>query len=165
MHPEAFEFVRRFADGKTFGSVVEIGSRDINGSVKPLFDTPDYWGVDLYPGVGVDEVADATDWVAEPPADCIVCCEVLEHAPDIGAILRNIARSLNPGGCFVMTCATHPRAPHSSHDGGHVRPTEHYANVDPAEFQQTVEGLGIFIELMEVHPDRGDLYAVARLKS
>jgi len=162
VHPEAYDFVRRVAHGRYFNSVIEIGSRNINGSVRSLISTDDYWGIDLYAGPGVDEVADATEWIADPPVHCVICCEVLEHAPDIDAILHSVSASLVPVGVFIMTCATDPRMPHSTHDGGTPRPDEHYQNVDPAEFQRMAEVHDLEVTAMEVHQDRGDLYVIAR---
>lgn len=162
MHPEAHAFVGRVAAANQYGAVVEIGSRDINGSVRAWFDTPSYWGIDLFPGPSVDEVADAVRWRPATRVDCVVCCEVLEHAPDVEAIVVCASESLRVGGQFIMTCATDPRGPHSAHDGLELRPGEHYGNVAPEEFSRMCRDSGMEIEALEVHVERGDLYAVAR---
>jgi len=162
MHREAFDFVSRVVYGKLYASVIEIGSRDINGSVRPLFVVEHYHGIDLYPGRGVDEVADAMTWRPAAPVDCVVCCEVLEHAPDAPGILLTVSRCLQPNGTFIMTCATDPRAPHSARDGGIVRSGEYYGNISPTGFVAMTAAVGLEVELIEVHGDRGDLYAVAR---
>lgn len=165
MHAEAMEFVSRTLIGKKFSNVVEIGSRNINGSVRGLFSGKageSYWGIDLYDGPDVDEVADAVDWRPEGKVDCVICCEVLEHAPDVNGILKMVSESLSAGGWFIMTCAGPGRKPHSSIDGGPVRPHEHYANVAPAGFQELCEINGLYIDQIEHHEGRGDLYAVAQ---
>ena len=163
MHPEAYGYVERFAEGRHFEQVVEFGSKDVNGSVEMLFDCDSYYGIDLAPGRGVDEVADAATWrSATGPVDCIVCCEVLEHSPVWIDIVRNAARNLWPGGCFVMTCATDQREPHSAVDGGPLRQGEYYGNVDPKQFCMEASLAGIVLKHLEVDVPRGDLRAWGR---
>jgi hypothetical protein len=58
MHEAVTEWVARHAD--TFGKVLEFGSRNINGSVRPLFPyASEFVGVDLVDGPDVDVVGDA----------------------------------------------------------------------------------------------------------
>lgn len=62
-------------------AVVEVGSLDINGSVRPLLrGVGHHHGLDLVAGPGVDEVADASTWVPPRAYDLAVSAEVLEHA-------------------------------------------------------------------------------------
>ena len=58
-------------------AVLEIGSYDVNGSIRSLFDTEHYVGVDLVAGPGVDVVADGQS-VDYPDAtfDVVLSCEV-----------------------------------------------------------------------------------------
>lgn len=162
MHREAYQYVYERVRGMNFGSVVEFGSLDINGSVRGLFDADHYHGIDLQRGPGVDEVADAVTWRAENPVDAIVCCEVLEHAPDVSGVIESASANLKRGGLFFMTCATDPRAPHSAVDGGKIREGEHYENVDTVEFTSLLSLHGFMLIHMAVHTDRGDLYALAK---
>jgi hypothetical protein len=69
---------------------------------------------------------------------------------------------LAPGGRLVVTAAAPPRAPHSAVDGGPLRPGEHYRNVDPDALGAWLRGVGFVCETLEAHPDRGDVYALAR---
>ena len=86
MHPEARAFVAGVARRAGARWVVELGARDLNGTVRDLFPSArGYTGVDLVAGPGVDVVADAADWrPREPAPDLVVCCEVLEHTPARG---------------------------------------------------------------------------------
>lgn len=160
MHVEAFEHVARWAAGKRFGRVLEIGSLNINGTVRTLIDANSYMGIDLQPGLDVDEVIDAVDFrlPLDDRADAVVCCEVLEHAPDVEGVVASIAENLVTGGLFIITCATDLRAPHSGVDGGPLRDGEHYANVDPHLLAKTLGHYDLLIEDLEVAPQRGDLY-------
>ena len=67
---------------------------------------------------------------SDPPPDCIVCCEVLEHIGDPSALLAHLWRVIQPGGCLIVTCAGPGRLPHSGIDGGPLRSGEPYENVD-----------------------------------
>lgn len=163
MHAQVLTwFARQLADSGPIGrrpSVLEVGSLDINGSVRPLLTSAEhYHGLDLVPGPGVDEVADAARW--EPPRryDVVACAEVLEHAPAWRRIMAMMWSAVAPGGVMLMTCATDPRPPHSAVDGWDVRDGEHYANVVPQEVLGLVRDWGATAWSMQVALDRGDLY-------
>jgi hypothetical protein len=144
------------------GCVLEVGSLDINGSIRSLFGAADrYHGLDVVAGPGVDEVADAAAWTPPERYDVVACAEVLEHAPAWRAILDVMWSATTPGGTLLMSCATDPRAPHSAVDGQAVRPGEHYANVAPADVRAVVERWRPAEWSIEVAAHRGDLYLAA----
>lgn len=164
MHTQAFFFARRvLADLHVTGHVVEIGSRNINGSVRPLFaDAASYTGIDVQDGPGVDLVADGATFVPREAPDLVVCMETLEHTDQADAIVRNAAAMLKkPDGRLLVTCATIPREPHSAHDGGPLKEGEFYRNVPLGELVSWVEQAGLRVLEREVYMDRGDLYLVA----
>lgn len=133
MHPEAFEYVAHAVEELgPFDRTVEFGSLDINGTVRSLFEGS-YLGIDVQEGPGVDLVADATQWSADTPVDCVVCCEVFEHLEAWPALVRSAAQCLRQGGTLIVTCAGPGRDPHSAVDGNALRPDEHYANIEPSE--------------------------------
>jgi hypothetical protein len=142
-----------------FDSVLELGGRDVNGSVRPYFNGARYVSVDIAPGPGVDVVADATTYRPDERYDAVVCCETLEHAEDADGFVATAWGSLKPGGLFLITAACPPRAPHSAVDGGPLRPGEFYRNVDPALMGSWLVGWKDVD--IEVHEDRGDIYGVA----
>lgn len=158
MHEAARSYVARVVAGQPFPAVVEVGGRWINGGVKDLIDHKSYISLDLHEGAGVDVVADVRDWVLPGPlVDLVVCCEVIEHSEDPAAVVAACIALLAPGGRLVLTCAGPDRAPHSGLDGGPVRDGEYYANIEPDELAQWLDGLADVD--VEYHPDRGDLYA------
>lgn len=128
MHPGAFEFVSRYATSEPV-SVVEVGSRDINGSIKSHFPAAVYTGIDLYPGPSVDVVCDALGYAPAEPVDLVLICEVIEHCRYWTALLNRAYLWLKPGGKIIVTCAGPGRDPHSAIDGGDLRSDEYYANV------------------------------------
>ena len=146
MHPAALQFVTaaHHTHGP-FARVVEVGSRDINGSVRHVFeDATSYVGIDLADGPGVDLVADARDVEPEYPVDCVVCCEVLEHDAGWEDTVVHVARWLRPGGYLIVTCAGPGRRPHSAIDGGWVlHPGEHYGNVPAPVLRDAMRDAGL----------------------
>jgi hypothetical protein len=144
--------------------VVELGARSVNGSIRDLLPADcAYTGVDLAAGDNVDVVADAAQWRPETPVDLVICSETLEHAVDPLAIVDNAARMLAPGGALIVTTATPPRAPHSGHDGGDLRPGEHYANIYPGDLGRWLAGRFPRVQI-RTDLQLGDLYALARLE-
>jgi SAM-dependent methyltransferase len=119
MHPDQLDFVGRvkavFPAHFRGVRVLEIGSLDINGSIRALFEGCDYTGVDVAPGPGVDRVCHGED-LDDPPAsfDTVISCEVMEHNPRWQDTFRNMVRLCRPGGLVVMTCATRGRAEHGT---------------------------------------------------
>lgn len=158
MHDAAHEYVaRQVATHGPFLRVVEIGSRDINGSIRSLFaETSVYVGLDLYPGPGVDWVGDARDYGDGQTAfvDCVVCCEVLEHSPTWPGLMRHAASWLAIGGILIVTCAAPGRRDHSAIDGGRLQPGEHYQNVPAIRVADVLTGAGLdVVEAIEVNRD------------
>lgn len=143
-------------------SVLEFGSRDVNGTARGLFTKARYTGVDIEPGPGVDVVCDAADWPevhGDDGFDIVLCTEVLEHSPRWQEIIGAAFYALRNGGRFFVTCATDPREPHSASDGGPLQPGEYYENVGPLEAKQVAERVGFFVPNLTRRP-RGDLYMI-----
>lgn len=145
MHAAALAFLAAHLP-RTTTSVLEFGSRNINGSARTIT-PPDcyYVGVDIEKGFGVDIVANAaTVTVGGRPFDIVICAEVFEHTDDetCAEICFNALTHLTPDGMFVATMAGLGRTPHSAADGGPVRPGEFYRNVDRALLESWLTGAG-----------------------
>jgi hypothetical protein len=167
MHQKAFEFVagclQRLPPRK---SVLEFGGRNVNGSVRVLFDGGvSYTSIDLVAGSGVDAVGDAVTYVPTSTPDTVICTEVLEHSPMWPLIVQHAGTVLGEEGVLILTRATYPRAPHSSADGHVLYPHEHeyYHNIDPMELGAVVEGAGFKEWDLEVEELVGDLRLLARM--
>jgi len=118
-HPEQFQFVsgvREFLpEYFTAKSVLEIGSLDINGSVRGFFTDCHYVGLDVGAGKSVDVVCPGQDFGEKAGGfDVVISCECLEHNPQWGETWLNMLRLMNPGGLMVMTCATAGRRQHGT---------------------------------------------------
>jgi hypothetical protein len=134
VHLAAYDYIAtQAAEYGPFRNVVEIGARDINGSIRGCFHGAAYVSVDIAEGPGVDHVCDGAVFKPEVAPDCVVCTEVLEHAPNAREIVENMIDMATPGGYVFITCAGPGRHPHSAIDGNALQAHEHYANVSVEE--------------------------------
>ena len=149
MHGKADKYVERYRSTGTM-SVIEIGSRNINGSIRKHFPNAKWHGIDLRKGPAVDEVADATKWKPSGLCDMVICCEVLEHAEEWETLIRNACSWLRPGGRIIVTCAGPGRRHHSGIDGRLLHENEYYHNVSPVPLLEVLEESGITVDSLEL---------------
>lgn len=88
-------------------TLFDLGSMDINGSYRPLFDWPDwnYVGVDMEPGPGVDLVLDKPyKWgaVKSSSVDVLISGQAFEHIEYIWITMVEISRVLKPEGICCL---------------------------------------------------------------
>jgi SAM-dependent methyltransferase len=162
VHDEAHAWVQRYST-KDEVEVLDLGGRDINGSVRSLFpNATRYFVVDILPGPGVDAVADASTWEPDQLYDIVVACEVFEHTAVWPGICRTAYKALEPGGWFIVTMAGPGRPPHSMHDGlFRLLPGEHYANVPGRELDRVLRECGFVNVVVDCQPSPADTRAVA----
>lgn len=165
MHAEAYEFMSR---SRSFRSVLEIGSRNVNGEIRSLHPGVDYLGIDATPGPGVDipteysdaKTLDVSLFAWHKPFDEVLCCETYEHASNWREITANVFKLLRSGGIFRGTAASLGRPRHGMM-GTHVVPEgEHYENICPKELRSILEKCG-FVEIHIENP-RCDVYWACR---
>lgn len=105
MHASVMEWVAETVRRRRLvrRSVLDVGSCDVNGSVRGLFRGP-YVGLDfrLGPLVDVQGDASALPFSAET-FDVVVFTEVLEHARQPFDAVDEIRRVLRPGGVLLLT--------------------------------------------------------------
>jgi predicted methyltransferase len=142
VHPEALAWVRTHATDKK-ATVLDIGGRNINGTARDVFPNADYTTLDIRSGAGVDIVADASTWTPDKAYDVVVCTEVFEHTSVWRDICSTAFAALKPGGTFIATMAGPGRPEHSAVDGEwRLLDGEHYANIEPDDLKEALEGLG-----------------------
>lgn len=141
MHAEARRFISHFKTASPI-SVIEIGSRNVNGTIRDLFPNASWIGLDRSPGPCVDVVIDAEQYSPAERVDVVICCEVLEHANNWRAVIQRASSWLKPDGIFIMTCAGSGRKPHSAVDGGALRPDEYYRNLPFDEISAAMGAAG-----------------------
>lgn len=144
--------------------VLDLGGRDINGSIRALLPGARWTGCDVEPGPGVDVVHDATlPWPdGWPRYDLVVCTEVLEHVEDWPKLLGCARQALEPDGpeTLFVTCASDGRPAHGASGGPLPLPGEWYRNVQPVRLRETLGGLFQHVTV-EYQPHPGDAYAWA----
>jgi SAM-dependent methyltransferase len=104
-------FINESTRGEFEGKrVLEVGSRYVNGSVRPFIEKHllprEYLGVDLEPGKFVDLVLPAERLVEHfgcESFDVVVATELLEHVQDWRKVVRNMKAVLRKGGLMYIT--------------------------------------------------------------
>ena len=125
MHPQARDFtlfVKRILNRSFINKrVLDVGSGDINGNNRFLFDECEYDGNDVIDAPNVTIISKTKDLTFQDNTfDTIVSTECFEHDPEYIASLIKIYNMLKPDGLFCFTCASTGRAEH-----GTLRTTPH----------------------------------------
>ena len=152
MHEAVVSYVARHIPPAVM-SVLEFGSRNLNGSVRFMLPVPTYVGVDLYEGPDVDIVGNAATVDLGQQFDLVACTELFEHADDdtCAAIIANAHRHLVEGGTFIATMAGIGRAPHSAIEAvPNLQPGEFYRNVDRDLLASWLTAAGFIVEDINV---------------
>lgn len=142
MHLTPRAYVQQLSRSWPGGRVLEIGSRDVNGSVRSLFQRRPptiYHGIDIVDGPGVDQVVHGAQFKADEPFDLVLCLEVFEHTHEWPLLIDAAWRALPSGGLFLFTCAGPARAPHGA-AGGLLTPGEWYRNLEIEQLHRALQG-------------------------
>lgn len=95
--------------------VLDVGSGDVNGNNRFLFDNCEYHGNDVIQARNVTIVSRTKDLpFSEGVFDTIISTECFEHDPEYVASLAKIYKMLKPGGLFCFTCASTGRPEHGT---------------------------------------------------
>jgi len=121
------------------GPILEVGSLDINGTLRDLFPQEGYVGLDMRDGLGVDLVADILARLQKKSDplwgkfNTAVIFETLEHTTDPAEVLVRMWRALRPGGLFIGSwCMAFPI---------HSCPGD-YWRITPDGFRHVLEAAG-----------------------
>lgn len=89
--------------------VLEVGARDVNGSIRPYVEglkPRHYTGVDIEAGKGVDQVCDAVDLIerfGESMFHLVITTEMMEHVEDWKTVIHNLKGVLRSNGVLFLT--------------------------------------------------------------
>lgn len=114
------ENVRKFViehKGRITGSVLEVGSFNVNGALRD--NLPITVGIDMRDGPGVDIVVSAYYLVAqfgEASFDCVVSADALEHIEDWKTAMEQMWLVLKPNGVLLLTMANLDKGRHAYPD-------------------------------------------------
>ena len=145
MHPEIDVFIKtvmtNHPDYFNNKRVLEVGSQNINGSVRAHFVKCDYVGIDLGEAPGVDVVMNASEMTYTEEFDVMISSEMLEHCEHWEKALINMYNSLKNEGMFILTCAGPNRQEHgtNNHTPQDSKFTlTHYRNISVEDFESTL---------------------------
>lgn len=84
--------------------VLDVGSLDVNGSLRPIFENCHYTGLDMCPGKNVDVVANAHQLpFGNDFFDVVLSSSNFEHDEMFWLTFREMCRVVKPGG-LVYIC-------------------------------------------------------------
>jgi len=141
-HPEYFIGTR----------VLDIGSLDINGNNRYLFDNCDYTGIDIGQGPNVDVVCSGHLYQSEDKFDVVISTECFEHDKFYAETLRNAYSLLKKGGLLLFSCAAPGRPEHgttrtSPKDSPFT--TDYYKNLRQEDIEKVfcVDGIDTMLDI------------------
>lgn len=132
MNEYAMRFVESHKD-KLGGKVLEVGSFNVNGSVREIINVS--VGIDMRKGRGVDLVCKAEDLLDHFPEnhfDSVVSTDALEHIENWRGALLAVSKVVKPGGWWVWTMA-------HKNKGKHDYPSD-YWRFDADQLKQVFPG-------------------------
>jgi len=154
MHQQAKDFtlfvkniLHYFFIGKR---VLDVGSGDINGNNRFLFENCEYNGNDVIKANNVTIVSKTKDLPFENNTfDAIISTECFEHDPEYKESLIKIYNMLKPDGLFCFTCASTGRPEHGTRRS---QPTCSYGTIGNLEDMSDYYKNLTEIDLNEVLP-------------
>ena len=120
--------------------VLEVGSLDINGSIRHFFRDCNYTGIDVGPGPGVDLVCPGEKFFEESNSyDVVASTECFEHTMEWPNIFLNMVRLVRSGGLVFFTCAGLGRGEHGTArtdaaSSPHTAANNYYQNLTDLDF-------------------------------
>lgn len=158
-HPSVLHWVGSLpADLFTGRTVVEVGSYDVNGSVRPgimAHNPTSYLGVDISEGPGVDLVANVGDLPAKFPVGfgAVISTEMLEHVEDWRAACEALIRLVTRGGSLVVSTRA-PGFPYHPYPGDYWR-------YPPPLMRQILESAGLAVSVCIDDWEQAGVFVVA----
>jgi len=145
MHLSQKEFClsvkNKFPDSFKNCNVLDIGSLDVNGNNRYLFEECTYTGVDLAEGWNVDIVSKGHEFNPGKQYDVVISTECFEHDPYWNKTIENCINLTKSGGLFLFTCGSEGRPEHGTTRSrspwaspfSHVLFNEYYRNLSPED--------------------------------
>jgi SAM-dependent methyltransferase len=128
--------------------VLDIGSLDINGNNRYLFEQCDYTGIDIGEGPNVDVVCSGHLFKSDDNFNVVISTECFEHDEYWQQTLKNVINNLlSVGGLFLFSCAAPGRPEHgtkktSPKDSPFT--TDYYRNLSEEDIRSVLDCDNIF---------------------
>jgi SAM-dependent methyltransferase len=129
-------------------NVLDIGSLDINGNNRYLFEQCNYTGIDIGEGKNVDVVCSGHLFESDDLFDVVISTECFEHDEHWQQTLKNVINNLlKDGGLFLFSCAAPGRPEHgtkrtSPKDSPFTN--DYYRNLSEADIRSVLDCDAIF---------------------
>ncbi len=107
VHCSVYEWVCRVVGNRDLDGVkvVDLGSLDVNGNLRGVFDGAQYVGVDMRAGPNVDVVCKAEEFADQLGEwDIVVSTEMLEHCERWQDAVLQMQKLVREGGEVILTC-------------------------------------------------------------
>jgi hypothetical protein len=124
--------------------ILEVGSLNINGTVRDLFATSFYIGIDLGSGRNVDLIAEGHNVAfADRFFDLSISCECFEHNPFWVETFLNMIRMTDK--MVIFTCATTDRPEHGTTRTSEAESPftthiwDYYKNLTEEDFKKNID--------------------------
>ena len=148
-HPEQANFCtyvrNKYPEKFRKVDVLDVGSLDINGNNRYLFENYKYTGVDIGPGKNVDVVSKGHEYNPGKQFDVVISTECFEHDMYWEQTIANCIQLTKSGGIFLFTCATEGRPEHGTtrttpQDSpfSHVQFNEYYKNLTQFDVAESI---------------------------
>lgn len=157
----------RFPDKFKGVDVLDIGSLDINGNNRYLFEDYTYTGVDLAPGKNVDVISKGHEFQSSKQYDLVISTECFEHDKMWRETVKNCISLTKSGGLFIFTCATTGRPEHGTARSGSDWASpfttkewkeEYYQNLTEEDIKTVLDINDFQVAEFSVNTESKDLY-------
>lgn len=138
-------------------SVLDVGSLDVNGNNRHLFDGGTYLGLDRVPGPNVDHVGDIM--ALAKTFDLVISTEALEHDPHWRTTF--VAMCIMAQKSLLVTCAGPGRPEHGTRrmpKANMVCDQDYYRNIAPSELADIARVHGFTTIDARFNPQACDTY-------
>lgn len=108
MHPSAYLHAQKFyekycTDGIEHKSILDVGSYDVNGTLRPIFAFGKYFGLDMACGPNVDIVAESHNIPLDDNSfDIVVSSSCFEHDDMFWVTFLEMCRVVKSGGYIYI---------------------------------------------------------------
>jgi hypothetical protein len=123
--------------------VLEVGSFDVNGTIRGCFNEFNYTGIDLINGPNVDLVCSGHLFQSKNKFEIIICCECFEHDIHWKDTFKNMYSLASDHGVIIFTAASLGRLEHGTirtspmdSPGTSLTGINYYHNISKFEFKR-----------------------------